>query len=69
MVIVCSDRTDTLTQNQLTMIKFLVNIIEYDSGLNEEVKKVFLQAISAIPPNETESLKYVESSSECVTIF
>jgi Ca2+-transporting ATPase len=73
---ICSDKTGTLTQNRMTVVKFFMDGTEQgqEVNLNPAVLKIFSEAI-AINSNayshyneEKKKLEYVGSSSECALL-
>jgi Ca2+-transporting ATPase len=73
---ICSDKTGTLTQNQMTVVKFFMDGVEQgiDVTLPEVVQELFVDAVainsnaySTIKEGQT-TLTYVGSSSECALL-
>jgi Ca2+-transporting ATPase len=76
---ICSDKTGTLTQNQMTVVRFLmIDTVHEDEEVpnwNEETKKIFFESISVnttasiIPGVENDDTpKFVGMSSECALL-
>jgi len=73
---ICSDKTGTLTQNKMTVVKFFMDGQTYDGEpqLNQDVKNLFCEAVAinssayqTIAEGEIQP-KYVGSSSECALL-
>jgi len=73
---ICSDKTGTLTQNKMTVVKFFMDGQTYDGhpDLQESIKNLFCEAVAVnttayqtIAEGEV-TPKYIGSSSECALL-